>query len=322
MKCMLCLCSAFVLFSGETNAMYLQRNDNQKTLIAEVSAAETTLLFSSNLNDIINGVELGADVNMDNRRCGTTPLTCAIEKNSEEIVTYLLNHGADPNKETIYGFLPLQMALMCRNLNLIKILVDKGADPYLNNRSGRSAISLAQMILKNETNIKGKAWLAEVIKIFEDSSSNPKGPTLFSSNINSIIACVERGDDVNMDNRRCGTTPLTCAIEKNSEEIVTYLLNHGADPNKETIQGFLPLQMALRCRNLNLIKILMDKGADPYLNNRSGRSAISLAQMILKNETNIKGKAWLAEVIKIFEEGSTSSSSSSVWSEISKFFGF
>ena len=180
MKCMLCLCSAFVLFSGETNAMYLQRNDNQKTLIAEVSAAETTLLFSSNLNDIINGVELGADVNMDNRRCGTTPLTCAIEKNSEEIVTYLLNHGADPNKETIYGFLPLQMALMCRNLNLIKILMDKGANPYLNNRNGRSAISLAQMILKNETNIKGKAWLAEVIKIFEEGSTSSSSSSVWS----------------------------------------------------------------------------------------------------------------------------------------------
>ena len=86
----------------------------------------------------------------------------------------------------------------------------------------------------------------ELIEII-DNSSSPREASLFDNDINSIRICVERGDDVNMDNLRCGTTPLTNATKNGNEEIVNYLLNNGADPSLKGWRG-TPISLARRCQ--------------------------------------------------------------------------
>ena len=57
----------------------------------------------------------------------TTPLICAIEQKKAEIVKILLDRGADPEKRDEFGLTPL-MAAVSSSMEIMQLLLDKGAD--------------------------------------------------------------------------------------------------------------------------------------------------------------------------------------------------
>jgi ankyrin repeat protein len=59
-------------------------------------------------------------------------------------IKYLLEHGADPNRITHWGYTALHQALRRDNdLEIVEVLLDHGADPALKSRSDASALSIA-----------------------------------------------------------------------------------------------------------------------------------------------------------------------------------
>ncbi len=99
---------------------------------AQGSLLYTALHYASeskdNLDVITLLVEAGADVNKQTRR-GLTPLMIA--SNEPEVLSYLIQNGADVNAETGYsGISALQNAAEDANLESVKILVDAGADVH------------------------------------------------------------------------------------------------------------------------------------------------------------------------------------------------
>ena len=60
-----------------------------------------------------------------------------------------------------------------------------------------------------------------------------------------------------------GSTPLSCMISTGEVEMVKVLLDFGADPSLASANGFWPLQLAARHANLELVKSLLEAGADP-----------------------------------------------------------
>ena len=65
-------------------------------------------------------IEHGATIDMG---YGVTPLTTACEYGSEIVVEYLIEQGADINKETIGKGLPLFSAFQSENESLVKYLI-------------------------------------------------------------------------------------------------------------------------------------------------------------------------------------------------------
>ena len=62
-------------------------------------------------------------------------------------------------------------------------------------------------------------------------------------------------------------TPLICACKINNikEKIVSLLLEYGADPNHKEYNGFTPLLLAVTRSNTNIVKMLLDAGANPNI---------------------------------------------------------
>ncbi|MGP8269408.1 MAG: ankyrin repeat domain-containing protein [Terracidiphilus sp.] len=58
-------------------------------------------------------------------------------------------------------------------------------------------------------------------------------------------------------------TPLGIAIENNKREIVRLLLDAGADPNLPSSSGGSPLVIALEHRHQKIVTVLLAHGADP-----------------------------------------------------------
>ncbi|CAK9253192.1 unnamed protein product, partial [Sphagnum jensenii] len=59
---------------------------------------------------------------------GDTPLHRAAEKGHLDVVKYLVEKGADVKAANKYGYTPLHWAASSGKLDIVKYLVEKGAD--------------------------------------------------------------------------------------------------------------------------------------------------------------------------------------------------
>lgn len=92
-------------------------------------------------------VTAGEDVNLQDKH-GWAPLHFAAQARSEEVTKFLLSHGAFVDPEDSYGNTPLNTATFNYRGDGAAILALRaaGADPYKENKSGVSSLSLARMI--------------------------------------------------------------------------------------------------------------------------------------------------------------------------------
>jgi Ankyrin repeats (many copies) len=95
---------------------------------------------------------------------------------------------------------------------------------------------------------------------------------------------VARGAVVRARNRR-GAEPLHYAADGRPDdwessaqrEVISYLIDAGADPDALDKSGVAPLHRAVRTRSSGAVSALIDRGADPLLMNKSGSTPLHLA---------------------------------------------
>lgn len=74
------------------------------------------------------------------------------------------------------------------------------------------------------------------------------------------------------------TTPLCVAISKGEVDFVKKLIEYGASIN-ETSNGMTPLMVAARFNNVEILKLLVGKGADKSLKDDKGFTALKYAEL-------------------------------------------
>lgn len=79
------------------------------------------------------------------------------------------------------------------------------------------------------------------------------------------------------------TTPLCNAISKGDLETVKKFIEYGADVN-ETTNGTTPLMLAARYNRVEIIKLLLDKGARLETKDEKGFTALKYAEISKANE--------------------------------------
>jgi ankyrin repeat protein len=72
--------------------------------------------------------------------------------------------------------------------------------------------------------------------------------------------------------------PLCVAISKNDNDTAKKIIEYGADVNQR-FNGMTPLMYAARYNNVEMIKMLLDKGANPSEKDSKGISALKYAEM-------------------------------------------
>lgn len=81
-------------------------------------------------NPLVGVLLLAADANVSSPEKsgdGHTPLHWAVQENQDEFVQLLLDHGADPNRQDVYGFTPLMTAAGSGNSRVAGLLISHGA---------------------------------------------------------------------------------------------------------------------------------------------------------------------------------------------------
>ena len=175
-------------------------------------------------------IDAGATVNAPDT-LGRTPLHCATERNNNpEILQVLIDAGATVNAPDTRGNTPLHCAAdWNNNPEILQVLIDAGA--RINARNTKQITPLHNAAQFNKTT----GVLGALIKANADVNATTDvgaSPLMLSASHDNLEACRElltAGAHPNQKGND-GYTALYWAVKYGSREVVSLLLEYGADP--------------------------------------------------------------------------------------------
>ncbi|KAF9697375.1 hypothetical protein EKO04_004633 [Ascochyta lentis] len=194
-------------------------------------------------------LQYGADANGSNEG-GVTPLFAATQAASVECARVLLKNGVDANYKDNEGTTALFKAIQAGHTDIMATLLDHGANPNLPcpkhplwpSCYHPEALSLLLSRGADHKRTPGIMELAASLKKLE-----------------SVKVLINAGVSPNV--RKDGAyTPLASAIRDDSAEIVTYLLENGADPNYKAVE--FPTFKCITHKRTHYLPQLVAAGAD------------------------------------------------------------
>jgi len=183
---------------------------------------------------------------------GWMPIHSAALLGRLSVITFLLDHGAAIDREDIRGFTPLHLAVKSGKIPTASLLIEKGA------------------------------------KIDVGSFLTPLMLAAFDNKKAMVDLLLKHGAGLKERGHK-GYSVMHYAVLGGSEEIVTTLLNAGANPNAMDEQGETPLHLKLPA---NMVQLLIAHGADvnarDYENRRpfsEGDTPLHIAALVGELET-------------------------------------
>ena len=181
-----------------------------------------------------------------------------------EVITFFGNLSS-----TTYSYTPLSVACWTGNLDLVKLLIEAGADVNYDQASPYMFFPI-QLANKN---------IAEYL--------------------------LSKGADINATSV-CGNSPVEDAISSGDKELALFLLDNGADPTIESNdgwhEGWDSIQQAIWQKNETVLDKISEKGFDlsDYLQDFAEHGLISYIHTILKDWQIRVDKDWQAKIDRAF----------------------
>ena len=171
---------------------------------------------------------LAAKVDVNARRAdGATALLWAAHWDDLAMVELLLKAGANVNAADDYGVTPLARAAENASDTMVTRLLTAGANPNATQKSGLTPLMTASR----------------------------------TGNVKIVKALLAGGAKVDATTVEANATALMWALAMGHSEIITTLLEHGAEVRNSTTKGFTPLMFAARNGDIEIARLLIAKGA-------------------------------------------------------------
>jgi ankyrin repeat protein len=169
-------------------------------------------------------------------------LESAIQTGNAPLLHQLLNHGISPRQLPSDGNMSLlSLAGRRGNESMVKLLLESGADPTVQDDNGKTPLHEAA------------DWGSK----------------------ESVQMLIDFGGSVSVRDKD-GYTPLHAAAKGGHSEIIEILSLNGADGAARDIYGRYPLHLATMEGNIEAVQTLLNLGADPCAKDDRGKTAVAL----------------------------------------------
>ena len=246
-------------------------------------------------------LEAGADANRA-LLAGETPLMVASRAGKADVVELLAAKGANLNARASRGQTALMWAVAQKHPAVVKVLLGRGADLHARsdewsqvmavfphgildyNRSIPHGSDTALMFAARAGDLDSARLLVAAGANVDDEDAWGVSATVMAahSGFRDLVAfLLNKGADANAD--KAGFGALHAAIMRRDEALAAMLLSHGANPNQPLrswtpmrrssrdwnfapeLVGATPLWLAARFAEPELMRLLLDHGADPQI---------------------------------------------------------
>ena len=169
-----------------------------------------------------------------------------------------------------HGNRPLHLAVASGNLETVNLLLDAGADidavQVGMHNYGASGFRPVHLALWRSTFFTPCGDLKMLEFLLTRGALCTASIAAVRGDLPALRSIVEHDPDAVNAAETCGRRPLSCAAELGHADIVEWLLENGADPNRPEGR-FAPRGMALYLAARNgdekIVSMLLDRGADP-----------------------------------------------------------
>ncbi len=228
----------------------------------------------------------------------TKELFAAIRTVDHARVRQLLEDSTLLETRNRYGSTPLIYASLYADAKLVRLLLDKGADPHAANTEGLTALMMSirnaektRLLLESGAAVNAKSGIDRTALMLASA---------YAGNKIVVEQLLQSGADVNAADKR-GWTALIMAARTGDTELMRVLIDAGANVNAGNAQSLgtgTALTHAAWAGNLSGINLLLDRGAES-----TGRSIdlalifgathgyTDVAQVLLENGAKADAKA-------------------------------
>jgi ankyrin repeat protein len=240
-------------------------------------------------------VAAGADVKARNAFDATALHWCAHDLDR---VRFLVAKGAAINARSKQGRTPLVIAASHDGASdIVKFLVEKGADISAADATGTTPLvaateandtASAAFLIQRGAAVNTAGYFFEAALPGQTALMNAAA----HSNVDLMKMLLAKGADVNAVSAEKGVgvkngpiafgtyTPLLMAATHGSPEAVKLLLDAGAKVNARDLRGMTTLMLAIGTdrADVRVIRLLLEKGADPNIKSKLGESSLDWAK--------------------------------------------
>jgi ankyrin repeat protein len=252
-----------------------------------VLATGDTPLMTASRTGIADAVsvllERGADVNASEPQNEQTALMWALSEGHTDVARVLVAQGADIHAETKGSYTPLMFASRANDLEGVKLLLEKGADVNHAGRDGHTSLHISTM----------KAHIDLALQLLDaEADPNAVGP-----GYTALHWAVGKWETEMTGRNGIVTRPehewsAMHGIPERKLELVEALLDHGADANARMERnprrygftfasarpkGSTPFALAALAGEVDIMRMLMDFGADPLQKADRGMTPLIMA---------------------------------------------
>lgn len=207
---------------------------------AMIYASQGTRGHSNPLETFTYLESLGIEPNITTKK-GISPLHILASKSKDQaILSYFIEKGNNVNSKDDKGKTGLTNAIERNSTEIVRFLIDKSADISVKDKKGNN---LAYYLINSYNSKKSKEFTQKLElltkKGLDLTQSQDDGNTLFhlaldKKDLNLLKRIKELGVDVNAKNKE-GITPLhKAAMTAKDDTMLKYLLSIGADKNIKT----------------------------------------------------------------------------------------
>lgn len=221
---------------------------------------QTVLMFASGSYEVTKYLlEQGADASITDD-IYLTPLFYAVDKLNIQAADLFLKAGNPPDKKSINGSSALLSAAQNNNLDMVKFLVEHGATVYVKNANGLYPYRITNNkevgeYLKAQDVIQKKTKPAQ-------AKYTPFMEAVNSNDFDAVKQMVESGADVNervFAYNMTGPFESPLMLAAKNFEMAKYLIDKGAFVRGYDDKGANVFFYAVKASNTELVQYLMDK---------------------------------------------------------------
>jgi ankyrin repeat protein len=173
---------------------------------------------------------------------GKTALHSAVLTRNVAVVRLLVDRGADVDAKDNYGMTVLHSAALRGDEAMVRLLVERGADVKAKDKNGETMLHRA-----------ASGGDEAVVRLLVDSGADVKAKD------------------------KDGNSPLHWAAERGIEAVVRLLVEEGADVKAKDNNGETVLHWAAATGNEAVVRLLVEKGADVNAKDNNGETVLHSA---------------------------------------------
>jgi len=190
-------------------------------------------------------------------------------------VELLLESKADPNRRSETGAFPLSLAVKRSHLKLSRMLLQAKSD--VNQQDAKLVTPLHSAVFQNDSRVVQLLLMYKANVNTADRLGQP--PVFFASSRDVVCSLINNEADLLHLNKK-GQSALHITAHSGAYEALAYLVEQGPMCNLVDLQdenGRTALHHAAVKGHQDVVSRLMDVGADPHIKTKSGHTAMSLA---------------------------------------------